>query len=271
MNKNFFSKEEEEIHDKVDPKIDKFFFNTPKLWDELNANQDRFKAESKKILDIIRKIFPKSDVSLLDVGCGTGAHFNLLIDRGVECTGVDLNPNMIQYSKKKYPEIDFYVQDMKNLTFQEEFQVITCLNSTFLYNITNNDIISTLESFQKALKSEGIIIIDVSEPITYLLHCGREDFKEGYTYGISTKGFNAKVQISLNFLPKKQIYKGTRKFMMEHDDNILVEEPIKYRILGVQELKFFLHQSGFTVLNVELTKDKRDLIPKRITFVAQSE
>ncbi|MFO8017778.1 MAG: class I SAM-dependent methyltransferase [Promethearchaeia archaeon] len=263
------SKDEKDTTDNVDPEVNKFFFNTPKLWDELTANQDRFQKQSKKILDIVGKIFPTYSISLLDVGCGTAGHFDLYTDRGIKCTGVDLNPNMIKYARRKYPETEFYIQDMKDLTFQEDFQVITCLNSTFLYNITNKEIISTLKSFQKALVSEGILIIDVSEPVTYLLHCGRKNFKKGYTYEISTNKISISVQISLEFLPKKQIYKGTRTFKRKNDEEILTKEPIKYRILGVRELKFFLEQCGFNILNVELPKDKRDLIPRRISLVAQ--
>ena len=36
---------------KIDSSVDKFYFNSPDIWDSMYNNQDRFEKEAKLILD----------------------------------------------------------------------------------------------------------------------------------------------------------------------------------------------------------------------------
>ncbi len=54
---------------------------------------------------------------VLDVGCGSGAFSNLLTQRGLNVTGVDLSPNLIARARELQPSIPFLVEDAEQLSF----------------------------------------------------------------------------------------------------------------------------------------------------------
>lgn len=56
----------------------------------------------------IRNYLPnKIPVYLLDIGCGTGEHCNLLSREAVKCTGIDSSEDMIKIAKKDTAELNF--------------------------------------------------------------------------------------------------------------------------------------------------------------------
>ncbi|MCD2192087.1 class I SAM-dependent methyltransferase [Actinomycetospora endophytica] len=46
---------------------------------------------------------------VLDVGCGPGTVTAYLVDRGVDASGVDLSPRMIEHARRLYPQCRFDV------------------------------------------------------------------------------------------------------------------------------------------------------------------
>jgi SAM-dependent methyltransferase len=251
----------------IDPSVDKFYFNSPVIWDSLYHNQERFDKEAKLILEIIENSFDKKGISLLDVGCGTGGYFPFFLEKDIECSGIDLNPKMIEYGKKKYPDLNLRVMDMKDMGFDSEFDVIICFNSTFLYNLTNEEILRSLKVFKKALRPEGIIIIDFSEQISYIYQRGKENPKEGCIYDISGPNFHAKVIVKAIFDPINQLTYGIREFIF--DDGTKHKEVIKYRKIFAQEFKYFLNSSGFTEIQFRLIEEDRLLTPARLITIGK--
>ena len=50
---------------------------------------------------------------VLDVGCGCEGRFlRVLMERGFQCTGLDISKEMITTAKKRYPEVAFAVGDI---------------------------------------------------------------------------------------------------------------------------------------------------------------
>jgi len=74
--------------------------------------------------------FDKS-LKILDVGCGTGRHAIELTKRGYCITGIDLSVSQLQRAKEKAEaenlSIDFQCQDARNLSFNNEFDVVIML------------------------------------------------------------------------------------------------------------------------------------------------
>lgn len=66
-------------------------------------------------------LIPKN-ATIVEIGCSTGDLLaSLSPSRGV---GIDFAPNMIEIARDKYPQYDFYVQDIEELQLNEKFDFI---------------------------------------------------------------------------------------------------------------------------------------------------
>jgi ubiquinone/menaquinone biosynthesis C-methylase UbiE len=114
------------------------------------------------ILNRLQKTY-KHDIRMLDVGCGTGRRtekYKLKLDRSV-IYGCDLSPRMIKIAQTK--QIDKVIlSDMSMIQLQNEsFDVILCLFNTFGYLVSHQQRLQTLINFNKMLKVNGYLFLDV--------------------------------------------------------------------------------------------------------------
>jgi SAM-dependent methyltransferase len=79
-----------------------------KFFDELSR-----KPFDRRLLDEFAAALPARGV--LDVGCGPGHVAGYLSERGLDATGVDLSPAMVEIARRLNPEIPFHVADMREL------------------------------------------------------------------------------------------------------------------------------------------------------------
>ncbi|WP_329004385.1 class I SAM-dependent methyltransferase [Kribbella sp. NBC_00709] len=67
--------------------------------------------------DLLAKLVAGSGRTVLDVGCGPGRTTGLLARRGLQVTGIDLSPGMIEVARRDHPDLDFRVGTMTALEF----------------------------------------------------------------------------------------------------------------------------------------------------------
>jgi len=225
-----------------DKQVSKYYFDNPEVWEEISKS--RFEKESR----FLEKLFKKYGKvkTILDVGCGTGSHLNKLSKMGFEGTGIDLNKNMIRYAKKKHPHLKFEVKDMSKLNYQNKFDAIICLCTTFCYNLTNEDIDRSLRSFYGALKKGGILIIDVFNPLVFIE-------KRRFIRTIEEKDKYRKFALkSVNehwINEARQTMTERRTVYRLKDNKKLKSDLTEYRLFFPQEMKYFLKANGFKFLN----------------------
>lgn len=89
-----------------------------------------------------------SGKNILDFGCGKGDFFGFLKFKGISVNycGIDINENLIELAKKKYPEIDFFAVDIEETTLEMEFDII------FICGVFNLRIAGIEESMKNVLK-----------------------------------------------------------------------------------------------------------------------
>ncbi len=137
----------------------------PQMYGELAKYYDliyswkNYKEEDEKIKEIIRKYKKTKGNSLLEVACGTGRHLEYL-KKEFECTGLDLNEEMLKLARKRNPEIKFVRADMMKFRLDKKFDVITCLFSSIGYVRTYKNLEKTLKNFSNHLKVGGVVIIE---------------------------------------------------------------------------------------------------------------
>ena len=104
-------------------KIISFFDGCAKNWDAETIRNERV------INIILDNAQVKENTRVLDVACGTGVLFPDYIKRGAVVTGVDISPEMVKIAKKNFPEIEVLCEDVENLDFTENFDVVMVYNA----------------------------------------------------------------------------------------------------------------------------------------------
>lgn len=114
----------------------------------------------QKVLDNFINIIPGKKV--LDAGCAHGSESKYFASRGFEVTGIDISPEFIELAKSNCPNCTFIVADMRHPSARlKNFDAIWA-NASFLH-IPKENGLTTLEGFNKILKSGGVLYVSVME------------------------------------------------------------------------------------------------------------
>lgn len=102
-----------------------------------------------------------SSCSVLDVGCGFGEFYKYLNDQGinVQYVGYDINPELIDIAKKRYPMAQFEVKDIQTEPFPEfDFIVSSSSFNHLLVDIDNYIFIEEILRVCFAHAKQGVAI-----------------------------------------------------------------------------------------------------------------
>ncbi|MBI2151117.1 class I SAM-dependent methyltransferase [Candidatus Woesearchaeota archaeon] len=86
--------------------------------------------------DLYAKIFAEFlnsvnfDGMIVDVGCGTGRDVNVFSKLGFNVLGIDYSKQEIESCKKRFPELNFEVQDAEKLKFKDN-----SVDALFMINV----------------------------------------------------------------------------------------------------------------------------------------
>jgi len=111
---------------------------------------------------------------VLDVGCGPGTVTAYLAERGVDVSGVDLSPRMIEHARRLHPECSFRVGSSTDLELAES-SLGGVLGWWSLFNLPRDVLPHVLASFTRAVVPGGQVIIAT--------HVGDGDFLRTEAYG----------------------------------------------------------------------------------------
>ncbi len=139
-------------------KKEKLYKILARYYDSIYKWKD-YKKESEKIHNIIKQYKKTKGKKLLDVACGTGNHITYL-KKHYKIIGTDLNKEMLEEARKKFPDIKFKRANMVYLKFKKQFDIIICLFSSIGYVKTYKNLEKTISSMSKNLKPGGVLIIE---------------------------------------------------------------------------------------------------------------
>jgi len=102
----------------------------------------------------------KNDL-VLDLGCGSGRHYPIILEKETVYIGLDSSEKLINIAKKKYPEANFQVGNALNLIFQNN-----CFDKIYsiavLHHIPSDKLrVEFLNEITRVLKPKGLAIITV--------------------------------------------------------------------------------------------------------------
>lgn len=105
-----------------------------KLLSYLREGDYAHAGETESIEIVMSEFSKKQQRKILDVGCGLGGTANFIqLHHWGKVTGLDIEPEAIQYAKKHYPEISFYCADVIQAPdiFQDKNFDLLCLFNSF--------------------------------------------------------------------------------------------------------------------------------------------
>ncbi|MEU5262603.1 class I SAM-dependent methyltransferase [Amycolatopsis sp. NPDC021455] len=98
------------------------------------------------------------DGPVVDVGCGPGHFTAYLASLGVDASGVDLSPGMIDLARRSHPGLRFEVGSMTDLALPDA-SVAGVLASWSLIHIPDDSVPVTLKHFRRILRPGGLLMI----------------------------------------------------------------------------------------------------------------
>ena len=111
-------------------------------------------------LSIVQDIVSDGTTSILEVGCGTGQLLALLDDEYDHVVGVDLNEEMVAFSREAAPAADVIAADMKTVDFGTCFDTIVMLGRVFPHARTDEEGTELLRNCYAHLQLGGVIVFN---------------------------------------------------------------------------------------------------------------
>ena len=119
--------------------------------------------EAAILIDNLLKIInPAENSFFLDLGCGSGRHSIYLNQKGFHVDGVDLSKKSLKQAEEHQNEkLKFYLKDMRDFCFQNKYDIIINLFTSFGYFEDDEDNKKVFSNMEKSLKINGYFIMDV--------------------------------------------------------------------------------------------------------------
>lgn len=134
-------------------------------YDLLYRDKD-YAGEAGFIHELVTEYAPQAK-SLLELGCGTGLHAQLLAEKGYSIHGVDISPTMIARAGQRLLETDsrsrlsFEEADIRTVRVGRKFDGAISLFHVISYQTSNEDVLAAFRSAAGHLEEGGIFIFDI--------------------------------------------------------------------------------------------------------------
>jgi len=186
------------------------------VYDDLYKTETRSDYEYKKIIEMTH---PSKKSEFLDVGSGTGHLVNNLNNAGFHAIGIDKSKAMINYSEKKFPDIDTKCGDVIDSMNYDKgvFTHITCMNFT-IYHL--EDKLTFFKNCYYWLIPNGYLIMhlvnrDKYNPIVPAANPPLLDNPQKYS--------NVRIKDSkINFIDFE--YQNSHDFKTDNDKRVIIKE-----------------------------------------------
>jgi SAM-dependent methyltransferase len=237
------------------PTFRSLLYREPRLYDLVFPDADQSMATMVRAA--IDRWLPALPRSILDLGCGTGRHLELLARIIPECHGVDLLESVIVYAQSARRGITFDVGDMRTVRLGRVFDLVTCLGNALSYALSDDDLKDTMSTFAAHAHPGTLLVADPLNARAYLEGNGFREQVEGH---VDTPGFKA-TSVSLHQLDRHaRVLKRTRTWRIAGQED--VEDYAEYRLLLPEEIQQLLEAAGFELLGMY---DNRALQPTDLT------
>lgn len=157
------------------------------------------------LIESVCKVTPP--MSVLDLGCGGGDQAKIFAERGYTVVGIDIAKPLIEHVQKLFEKNGltgtFIADDMRNIEYNDEFDLCTLLSGTFGF-FDDNENFELLKKIHRALNKNGKVFIMYLSP--FMEHKRRRTWKEidgGYQlseqwYDMQTATYRGTIRLIMN-------------------------------------------------------------------------
>jgi len=208
--------------------------------------------------------------SVLEVACGTGLVTLPLATQGINITGLDIVPAMLDHARKKSAEqeltIRWFEGDARKFDLGETFKLIYMTGNAFQAFLNNADQRALLANIRKHLTDDGIFAFETRNPDWNELTTDLNE-SEWMTYA-NDKGFSVRIMETREYDHVAQVLAYTlyRRWHETDGDKERITR-IALRYTFPQELIALLETSGFKILNQYGNWDKSPLTKDSETII----
>lgn len=199
--------------------------------------KDRDYEEAQLFMDNITQYLNlPEDAKILDLACGKGRHSIYLNKLGYDVTGADLSENSIATASKYSNEkLHFTVHDMRE-PFDEKFDAIFNLFTSFGYFENDEDNLTTLKAIHNSLSEYGFAVIDFMN-----VHKVIKDLVPHETKTVEGIDFNIKRYVEDKHIIKEIDFedKGKQYYYTE-----------KVKALTLEDFEAMMEEAGIYLLDV---------------------
>lgn len=176
--------------------------------------KDRDYEEAQLFMDNITQYLNlPENATILDLACGKGRHSFYLNKLGYDVTGADLSENSIDSAKEFANEkLHFQVHDMR-MPFDEKFDAIFNLFTSFGYFETEGDNLKTLMAIKESLTETGFAVIDFMNVNYVLKHLVPHETKtvDGIEFNLKRYELDGYIYKDIEFEDDGQQFRFTEK------------------------------------------------------------
>lgn len=170
---------------------------------------------------------------VLDLGCGTGTHMNILENVGYIVDGIDLSENMVELAKSKTKNANVYKANILDYKLDEKYDAIISMHSVFNHLKSYEEFEISVKNSLNHLEHNGVMIIDLDNRRSNDDVYDKVDRNKRYMECFYSKKYNIQIR-TINFTI------GLKTFTFEHEffiyekkklEEILDNMDISYAIL----------------------------------------
>ncbi|HKT04376.1 MAG TPA: class I SAM-dependent methyltransferase [Rugosimonospora sp.] len=215
-------------------------------YDRWHHNKD-YPAEVAQLRGVLRDQSPVD--SVLDLGCGTARHLELLAESGYAVTGVDRSPTMVAAARARLARFDGRAEvvesDLLDLALDRTFDAVTMMFSVLGYQVTTEGLLAALGAAHRHLRPDGILLFDILDGVVVL----RDGALGGVT--VVTDGDQQLIRATTGALDvDTQVYELRMRLWLLDGGRLVehIEESHPLRFFLARELELLLAAGGFRLL-----------------------
>ncbi len=106
--------------------------------------------------------------AVLDLCCGTGQLAAVLSDKGYAVTGVDGSGGMIEIARRNAPDVEFLVQDVRELSLDRQFSAVFSTYDSLNHVLSLDDLERVFRNVHRVLEDGGHFEFDLNMEAGYI-------------------------------------------------------------------------------------------------------